>query len=329
MATESTMAKPKLCLTRRLPQAVMTAIAERFSLTTEPAAAMMRREAFLAGVRTAEAILCTLTDRMDAEVLQQAPQARVVANYAVGYNNIDLDAAKARRVVVTNTPDILTEATADLTWALLLATARRIPEGHALVQTGAWEGWEPTQLLGWDVHGSTLGIIGMGRIGRAVARRARGFNMPVLYCRRPVPGRPRQTCEDNQMWTEVPLDDLLARADFISLHVPLTPETRHMIGAAQLGRIRPSACLINTSRGPVLDEAALVEALRAGTLGGAGLDVYEHEPSLNPGLYGLRQVVTAPHLGSATSSARVRMGLTCIENIVAVLEGRPAPNRVA
>lgn len=226
---------------------------------------------------------------------------------------------------MTNTPDVLTDATADLTWALLLAVARRITEGHHLVQRGDWTGWEPTQLLGAETAGQVLGIVGMGRIGQAVARRAIGFGMTILYVSRASVSPPDPRCS----WRQVPLETLLQESDFVSLHVPLTSDTRHMIGAEALRLMRPTAFLINTSRGSVVDEAALADAIRGGRLAGAGLDVYEEEPKIHPGLRGLPQVVTLPHLGSATLATRVRMGLLCVENVVAVLEGRAAPNRVA
>lgn len=277
------------------------------------------------GLRDAEALLTTLTEQIDAALIQQAPRLRIIANCAVGYNNIDVAAAAARGIIVTNTPEVLTEATADLTWALILAVARRVVEGDRLVREGRWTGWAPTQLLGADVHGKTLGLVGMGRIGRAVARRAEGFAMPVRYwSRRELPTEVRRPA-----WRPAPLEELLREADIVSLHVPLTPDTRHLIGADALKLMRPTALLINTARGPVVDEAALVEALREGRLAGAGLDVYEQEPALHPGLPALPQVVLLPHLGSATLSTRVRMGLICLENIHAVLAGRPAPNRVA
>ncbi|MBM4124342.1 MAG: D-glycerate dehydrogenase [Nitrospira sp.] len=319
------MSLPALYLSRLLPPPVMAAIAEEFRLVSQPAPLPPGSASLRQGLREAQAAICTLTEQIDRDVLREAPHLRVIANYAVGYNNIDLEAAKERGIVVTNTPDVLTEATADLTWALLLATARRIPEGHGLVRQGAWTGWEPTQLLGADVYGKTLGIVGMGRIGSAVARRAVGFRMPVLYCNR----RALAPSASDPTWRQASLPEVLTRSDFVSLHVPLTAETRHLIGAAELRLMRPTAFLLNTSRGPVLDEAALVAALREGRLAGAGLDVYEEEPALHPDLRSLTKVVTLPHLGSATLSARVRMGLVCIENIRAVLEGRPAPNRVA
>lgn len=316
--------RPVLYVSRLLPDPVMTDIRERFTLAMEPAAAPPGRAVLTRGLAQADAAICTLTETIDAEVLAQAPRLRVLANYAVGFNNIDLAAAKARGVIVTNTPDVLTEATADLTWALLLAVARRVTEGHALVQQGAWTGWAPTQLLGTEVAGRTLGIVGMGRIGQAVARRAAGFNMPVLFCRRGTerpPGSP-------PTWQQVPLEELLNRADFITLHLPLTPDTRHAIGSRTLRLVRPSAFLINTSRGPIVDEAALAAAIRDGRLAGAGLDVYEAEPQVHPDLRGLPQVVTLPHLGSATLATRLQMGRLCLDNVAAVLEGRPAPNRV-
>ncbi|MGH7250335.1 MAG: 2-hydroxyacid dehydrogenase [Nitrospiraceae bacterium] len=318
------MPPPSLYIARLLPEPVMAAAAERFHLTALPKATPPSRETLLEGLRGAHAAICTLTEHLDQEILSQAPRLRVIANYAVGYNNIVLEAARARGIIVTNTPDVLTEATADLTWALLLATARRVAEGDRLVREGAWQGWDPTQLLGADVEGKTLGIIGMGRIGRAVARRASGFNMTVLYCSHGV-GDPSALVSQ---WQRVPQEEVLARSDFISLHVPLTPETQHLIGPAELRRMRPTAFLINTSRGPVVDEAALVDALREGRLAGAGLDVHEREPQLHPGLLPLRQVVLLPHLGSATLRTRIQMGMVCLENIQAVLEGRPAPNRV-
>lgn len=302
----------------------MAAIRQRFRLTAVPHPDPPSRHSLMQGLRDAEAAICTLTEQVDAELLQAAPRLRVIANCAVGYNNIALEAARARGIIVTNTPDVLTEATADLTWALLLAVARRIPEGDQLVRSGRWQGWEPTQLLGADVAGQTLGIIGLGRIGTAVARRAAGFGMAVVYCREGSGYRP----DIDARWERVPLDDLLSRSDFVTLHLPLTAKTHHLIGERELRRMRPSGFLINTSRGPVVDEAALVRALQEGWLAGAGLDVYEQEPAVAPVLREFKQVVLLPHLGSATLSTRIKMGMLCVENIVAVLEGRPAPNQV-
>jgi glyoxylate reductase len=303
----------------------MATIRERFTLTAPPLDRPPQKDEILAGIREAQAVICTLNERFDGAMLAAAPSLRVIANYAVGYNNIELDAAKARGVVVTNTPDVLTNATADITWALILAVARRVVEGDQLVRQNRWAGWSPTQLLGVDLSGKTLGIIGMGRIGQAVARRAAGFEMTVLYWtrgKRPLPS-------SHASWQRVPFDELLRRSDFLSLHVPLTPETTHLVDEAVLRLMKPTAYLINASRGPVVDEAALVNALREGRLAGAGLDVYEREPELHPGLRELSQVVLLPHLGSATIETRIKMGLMCVENVLAVLGGKPAPNRVA
>ncbi len=314
-----------LYLARPLPDPVMAVIRKRFSLTVPPADSPPSRSAILAGIREARAVICTLNERFDRDLLAAAPSLRVIANYAVGYNNIDMEAAKARGVIVTNTPDVLTNATADITWALILAVARRIVEGDQLVRQDGWGGGAPTQLLGVDLTGKTLGIIGMGRIGQAVARRAVGFEMNVLYwtrSERPLPS-------GNPAWQRVSFDDLLSRSDFLSLHVPLTPDTTHLINDAALRRMKPTAFLINAARGPVVDEAALVKALQEGRLAGAGFDVYEKEPELYQGLRELSQVVLLPHLGSATTETRIKMGMMCVENVLAVLEGKPAPNRVA
>ena len=226
-----------------------------------------------------------------------------------------------RGLIVTNTPDVLTDATADLTWALLLATARRVVEGDALVRSGRWTGWSPTQLLGAEVSGKTLGIIGMGRIGQAVAHRAVGFRMPVRYHTR----QPMATSSLPREWEHRSLQDLLGEADVVTIHVPLTPATHHLIGARELAWMRPTAFVINTARGPIVDEGALVDALKTGIIAGAGLDVYEQEPALHSALAQLKQVVLLPHLGSATLHARVQMGLVCLKNIQAVLDGTSGP----
>lgn len=319
------MDRTPLYITRLLPAPVMAEIRERYRLIAEPTDEPPTTEQLREGFAQAVAVICTLSVEVDAGLLSRAPHLKILANYAVGYNNIDVAAARARGIVVTNTPDVLTDATADLTWALLLAVARRVVEGDRLVRAGAWSGWAPTQMLGTEVTGKTLGIIGMGRIGQAVARRASGFRMPVIYASRgPVTSPPGET-----LGTQYPLEHVIKQADFLSLHVPLTDSTRHLIGARALRMMQPTAYLINTSRGPVVDEAALVAALQSGTIGGAGLDVYEREPSLHPGLAALPNVVLLPHLGSATYDTRIRMGRICLENIDAVLDGRRAPNQVS
>jgi glyoxylate reductase len=273
-----------------------------------------------AAVTGRSALLCLITERIDAAVLDAAgDRLRIVANLAVGHDNVDLAAAAARGVVVTNTPDVLTEATADLTWALLLAASRRIVEGDALVRGGRWEGWGPTQLLGAPVAGRTLGIVGLGAIGTAVARRARGFGMTVLYHNRSA----NPAAEAELGARRVPLPELLETADFVSLHAPLNPASRHLLDAGALARMKPTAVLVNTARGPLVDEAALVAALRDGVIAGAALDVYEREPMVAEGLAGLPNVVLAPHIGSATTDARGAMVRLCCANILAVLAGRP------
>ena len=318
------MIRPALYVTRLLPEPVMAAIRQQYRLIVEPTDLPPTPDEQRRGLAQADALICTLTDRIDGTLLSEASRLKIVANYAVGYNNIDLAAARERGIVVTNTPDVLTDATADLTWALLLAVARRVVEGDARVRTGTWTGWEPTQMLGADVTGKTLGIVGMGRIGQAVAQRAQGFRMPVLYASR----HPFSSPPGGPPWTAGSLQDVLRNADFISLHLPLTDTTRHLIGLHELAMMKPTSFLINTSRGPVIDEAALLSALRSGRIAGAGLDVYEHEPTVQAGLSALPNVVLLPHLGSATLDTRVRMGLICLENIAAVLQGHTAPNRV-
>ena len=318
------MSAPTLYISRLLPDPVMTAARRQFQLINDPRDASPSWDAVRTGLREADAAICTLTDRVDASMLAEATRLKILANYAVGYNNVDLAAAKARGIVVTNTPDVLTDATADLTWALLLAVARRVAEGDAYVRSGDWSGWAPTQMLGTDVAGKTLGIVGMGRIGQAMAQRATGFNMRIRYTSRMGTALEQLPSQ----WESRTLPDLLKEADFVSLHVPLNHATHHLIGARQFALMKPTAYLINTARGPVIDEAALVDALLQRRLAGAGLDVFEQEPAFHPSLRELRQVVLLPHLGSATLATRVRMGMICLENIAAVVAGKPAPNQV-
>ncbi|HMS83692.1 MAG TPA: D-glycerate dehydrogenase [Nitrospira sp.] len=317
------MNRPTLYITRLLPQSVLEAIPQQYRLLstpsdTPPTASELQKE-----LLEADAAICTLSDRIDASLLAHTTRLKVIANYAVGYNNIDVTAAAQRGIVVSNTPDVLTDATADLAWALLLAVSRRIVEGETWVRTGTWPGWSPTRMLGAQVSGKTLGIVGMGRIGQAVARRAVGFDMPVIYA-----GRHSITSPPGAAWARRSLSELLMESDFLSLHVPLTEATRHLIGPRELATMKPTSFLINTARGPVVDEAALLSALQTGTIAGAGLDVYEQEPIVSAGLLALPNVVLLPHLGSATLETRVRMGLICLKNIAAVLEGRRAPNQV-
>ena len=273
----------------------------------------------------ARALLTVLSDRLDADTIAAlGPDLRVIANCAVGYDNIDLAAAADRGIVVTNTPDVLTEATADLAWSLLMATARRVVEGDRLVRSGEWRSPSLVLLLGAPVHGKTLGVIGLGKIGAAVARRGRGFSMPILYT-----NRSRNAEAEAELGAErVELDELLERSDFVSINAPLNDESRHLIDAAALARMKPTAILVNAGRGPIVDEDALVAALASGAIAGAGLDVFEREPALAAGLAQLDNVVLMPHVGSATTETRAAMvELTCA-NIAAVLAGQEPPTPV-
>lgn len=280
-------------------------------------------------LRAADALVCLLLDRIDAAVLARAPNLRVVANCAVGIDNIDVAAATAAGVCVTNTPDVLTEATAELAFALLLACARRLGEGERLMRAGAWTGWALDQLLGVGLLGKTLGIIGMGRIGQAVARRALGFGMHVIYADHADPHKapflPAGEIPDSRA---VSLDAVFATADAVSLHCPLTPQTRHLVDDRRLAMMKPTAILVNTSRGGCVDEAALIRALTGGRLFGAALDVYAREPAIDPGLLGCPRLVLAPHIGSATTGARTAMAQLCADAVISVLRGHRPPNLV-
>ena len=318
--------KPGVFLTRSLPKPVMHRLKTLVNLKYNALDRPLTKQELIRGMRGRRALISMLSDPIDAEVIESNPRLNVIANYAVGYNNIDLKTASSRGIHVTNTPGVLTEATADLTWSLIMSLARRVLEGDRLVRTGRWTGWNPTQLLGMDLTGKTLGIIGMGRIGQAVARRAVGFGMRLIYHnRRRLPVRLEKKFEASYM----PLSRLLAAADIISLHLPLTPETRHLIDRRVLDRMKSTALLINTARGPVVDEKALVIALKKGKIAGAGLDVFEEEPDIQKGLFTLPNVVLLPHLGSATVETRIKMGFMVIENIEAALKGKRAPNAVA
>jgi glyoxylate reductase len=276
----------------------------------------------LAGVElaTVDALVCLLLDRIDTTVLARAPRLRVIANCAVGIDNVDLGAASARGIAVTNTPDVLTEATAEFAFALMLAAARRVGEGDRLVRSGAWTGWALDQLLGVELHGKTLGIVGFGRIGQAMARRALGFGMDVLYADpHEVSAAPAH---------RVLVDELFARADAISLHCPLTTETARLVDRRRLALVKPTAVLVNTARGGCVDEDSLIEALTTGRLAGAGLDVYMNEPRIEPRLLGCPRLVLAPHIGSATTETRTRMAQLCADAVIAVLSGRRPGNLV-
>ncbi len=278
-----------------------------------------------AAVVSADAVICLLQHRIDDGLLARAPHLGVVANNAVGYDNVEVPAASARGILVANTPDVLTDATADLAFALLLATARRLGEGEALLRQGRWLGFDPAQLLGAELSGRTLGLVGFGRIGRAVAARARGFGLRILYA---APHPAPAAVEAQLGATRVELSELLASSDFVSLHCALTPATRGLIDAAALARMRPHAILINTARGAVVDEAALAAALHAGQLGGAGLDVFADEPRVTPALLTAPRTVLLPHIGSATVAARTRMAELCVSAVAGWLANQRPDNLV-
>ncbi len=317
--------KPKVFLTRRLPPGAMAVLEQNFELECNPHDRVLTRRELLEGVKGRDGILPLLTDRIDDELLDAAgPQLKMVANYAVGFNNIDLAACSARKVAVSNTPGVLTDTTADLAMALLLAVARRLVPAEAFARAGRYQGWAPLLFLGSDVHHKTLGLMGLGRIGLAMAKRAAGFDMRILYHdhQRADPQR-----EDMVGARFVDKQTLLARSDFVSLHVPLTPQTYHLIGRDELAAMKPTAYLINTSRGEVVDEKALVGALQSGQIAGAGLDVFENEPEIESELMQMQNVVLLPHIASASTETRTKMGLVAAENLVARLrEGRVPPN---
>ncbi|MGD9031832.1 MAG: D-glycerate dehydrogenase [Desulfobacteraceae bacterium] len=310
-------------ITCNLPQAVVACIEKEHHVQINDQLRPMERNRLLKGVKNKEGLLCTITDQIDRELLDKASRLRMIANYGVGYNNIDLKAASAKGIPVSNTPGVLTDATADITFALILATARRVVEGDKRNREGEFKFWAPLHFLGREVSGKTLGIIGLGRIGKAVVRRARGFEMRVLYHNR----HPMEASQEKQLGVQyVDLKRLLTEADFVSLHVPLTDQTHHLIGPHELDLMKPSAYLINASRGPVVDEKALVEALKNGKIAGAGLDVYEEEPDLAPGLTDLDNVTLLPHVGSATLETRTKMAQLAADNLLAGLRGEIPPN---
>jgi len=298
--------KPRAFITRRLAIAPQEVLGSGIQVDQHDSELALARGELLRRVHQASALLPVLGDRVDQELLDVAPRLRIVANHAVGYDNVDVPACTARGVWVTNTPDVLTDATADLTWALILALARRLREGERMIRAGEFVGWAPTMLLGRELRGRTLGILGYGRIGRAVARRAEGFGMRMLFSSR---------------GGGVPFEELLEQSDVLSIHCPLSPQTRHLIGAAELLRMKRGALLVNTARGPIVDEAALVAALETGHLGGAALDVFENEPAVHPGLIHRNDVVLLPHLGSATQEAREQMARIALGQIERVLRG--------
>ena len=309
------MSKPRVFVARRIPSIALSRLEEACDVEVHLDQEDLTPAQLIARLQDKQGLVSILTTPVTRAVLEACPGLKVVANVAVGYNNIDVIAARERGVIVTNTPDVLTEASADLTWALILSITRRVAEGDRLIRSGGWKGWALDFMLGSDLRGKQLGVIGFGRIGQAVAARASAFGMRVAYQSRKVVGPPE--------YQPMPYDRLVATSDVVSLHCPLTDETRHLIDQKSLARMKRSAYLVNTSRGPVVDESALVWALKNRIIAGAALDVFENEPSVHPDLKALENVVMAPHLGSATTETRTAMADLAVHNVIAVLTGNP------
>lgn len=319
------MRRPDVYVTRMLPESAIDLLKVYCNVEVNPEDRVLSRDELLHGVRGKDGVICLLTDSIDAEVLDTVgSQCKVFANYAVGYDNIDVPEATKRGIIVTNTPGVLTDATADMAWALLFAVARRVVEGDRFVRDGKFEGWAPMLLLGRDITRKTLGVIGAGRIGKNFAKKAKGFEMRIMY----TDVEPNEEFERETGGTFVDKETLVKEADFISLHVPLLHSTKHLIDEKELKMMKKTAVLINTSRGPVINEKALISALRQGEIWGAGLDVFENEPALEPGLAELGNVVIAPHIASATIETRTSMASIAARNVLAVLQGEEPGNCV-
>jgi glyoxylate reductase len=319
--------KPLVIVTRKLPEVIETRMMELFDTRLNDADRAMTKAELVEAVKAAEVLVPTVTDRIDSSVLAHAgPSLGLIANYGTGIDHIDVEAAYARGVTVTNTPGVLTEDTADMTMGLILAVARRLVEGERLARSGEWSGWSPTSMLGHRITGKRLGILGMGRIGSAVARRARGFGLAIHYHNRRRAPEALENELEATYWES--LDQMLARVDVISVNCPHTPATYHLLSARRLKLLRPEAIIVNTSRGEVIDEAAMARMLRNREIAGAGLDVFEHEPAINPRLRELANVVLLPHMGSATIEGRIDMGEKVIINIKTFIDGHRPPDRV-
>jgi glyoxylate reductase len=318
---------PTVIVTRKLPAAVEARMKELFTTQTNDSDRPFSKQDLVAAVQQAEVLVPTITDRIDKSVILQAgQQLKLIANFGNGVDNIDVETALARGITVTNTPGVLTEDTADMTMALIMAVARRIIEGHAAIPSGKWQGWSPTWMLGMRLGGKKLGIVGMGRIGTAVARRARAFGMDIHYHnRKPVHSK---TAEDLSATYWESLDQMLTRVDILSINCPHTPATYHLLSARRLKLLKPHAIIVNTARGEVIDENALIRMLRSGEIAGAGLDVFEHEPAVNPELVALERAVLLPHMGSATLEGRLDMGEKVIINIRTWADGHKPPDRI-
>lgn len=314
------MSRLNVYVTRMIAQESIDALRQFHDVEVNPHDRALTRAELLAAVQGRDAVITLLTDQIDAQVMDAAgPQCRIIANYAVGFNNLDVAAATQRKIILTNTPGVLDDATATHAWALLLATARRISEGERFVRAGLWQGWAPMAFIGLDIEGKTLGVAGLGRIGAKFAKKAAAFEMKVIYS----DAQRNEDFERQYGATFVDKATLLRESDFLSLHLPLLPETHHYIGAAELAQMKPTAVLINAARGPLIDEKALVQALREQQIFGAGLDVFEDEPTLAAGLAELENVVVVPHVASATIQTRINMGSIAIDNVLRVLAGQP------
>jgi glyoxylate reductase len=315
----------RVLVTGRIPEEVMTILSNNYQVEANAEDKPFERQVLLQSIKDKDGLVSMITDIIDEEVLDKAVSLKMIAHFGVGYNNIDVKAATARGILVSNTPGVLTDTTAELAFALILSISRRLVECDKITREGRFRYWAPMLFLGREVTGKTLGIIGLGEIGKAVARRAKGFDMRVIYHNRSR----IDISEEKKLHAEyVSLKTLLMEADFVSLHVPLTEQTRHLIGGAELSRMKPTAYLINTSRGPVVDEQALFDALQNRKIGGAGLDVYENEPALTPGLTELDNVILLPHIGSGTLETRFKMANMAAENLIAGLSGKVPPNLV-
>ena len=317
------MSKPAILSTRPLFPAARTILDQHFDVDYWKPSERISREELLKRVADKEGLVCLLTEKVDDELLTGAPKLRIASTVSVGYDNIDVAACTKHKVVATNTPGVLDDTTADFAWTLLMAIARRLLEGDAWMRSGTWPGWDLDQLVGGDIWGKTLGVLGFGRIGRGVARRAQGFEMRVLYS-----DAVRASAEvEKELNAEfVDRDRLFRESDFISVHVPLLPDTRHLISKDNLEKMKRTAFLVNTSRGPVVDEAALAEALENKKIAGAALDVFEHEPKVNPALLMRKDVILTPHIASASVETRTKMAVMAANNVVALFEGRRPPN---
>jgi len=317
--------KPKVFVTRKIPEVGLNILKKECKVKINPHDRVLTKEELIEEVKRIDGLLCLLTDIIDEKIININPHLKIISNYAVGYNNIDIEAATKRGIMVTNTPGVLTETTADLAWALLMSIARRIVEADKFIREGKFTGWSPMLLLGSDIHHSTLGIIGFGRIGKAIAKRAKGFGIKILYT---DIKRASKEIEEELGVKFVSLNELLSSSDFVTIHTPLLPETHHLISEKELKMMKRNAYLINAARGLLIDEKALIKTLKERGIAGAALDVYENEPDLSPGLSNLDNVVVVPHIGSASTATREKMATMAAINLVTALNGKIPPNLV-